>query len=146
MAKTKWIGKEKAFRQLRRIAPEVEKQLGPGLEKSADELANLARSYAPKKTGNYAKTIEAKQVEDHKQTPSWGLFADFIWRFIEFGTKPGRYGARTSSGGRDRKVYRTHPGTPARPHLWPAYRVLKRRIKSRTSRTINKAVKTVTHR
>ncbi|WP_319568965.1 HK97 gp10 family phage protein [Cohaesibacter marisflavi] len=146
MAKTRWIGKEKAFGKLKSLAPAIEKDLSPSLEKSADELAGLARRYAPKKSGDYARSIEADQIKEDKQTPAWGLFADFIWRFIEFGTKPGRYGARTSSGGRDRKVYRTHPGTAARPHIWPAYRIVQRRIKSRTSRTINKAIKTVGRR
>nr|WP_320142407.1 HK97 gp10 family phage protein [uncultured Cohaesibacter sp.] len=143
MAKTKWIGKERAFRKLKQLAPEVEKQLGPGLEKSADELVGLARRYAPKKSGDYARSIETDQIEEDKQTPAWGVFADFIWRFIEFGTRAGK---RIEKKGPRIGTLVRHPGAKAQPHLWPAYRVLQRRIKYRTSRTINKAIKTVVRR
>jgi HK97 gp10 family phage protein len=52
---------------------------------------------------------------------------------VEFGTAPhinGGWAAGTQ-----------HPGTAPQPFFWPAYRALRKRIKSRNSRAINKAIK-----
>ena len=149
MAKSGWSGKEKAFRQLKRVTPAVEHELQDSLQTGASEVADLAKRYAPKKTGDYAESITAKQVEDESGLPVWGVFASWIWRFIEFGTSAGRYRSRVGSRRSDvqqhktagRYSYRTHPGNPASPHLWPAYRVVKRRIKSRITRKLNKSIK-----
>ncbi|WP_119309640.1 HK97 gp10 family phage protein [Cohaesibacter haloalkalitolerans] len=149
MAKVKWIGKERAFRQLKRVVPAVEDDLKDALEMGAVEVADLARLFAPKRTGKYARTITAKERATANGLPSWGVFASYIWRFIEFGTKSGRYLARVGMRKSDvkqhktlgRRSYRTHPGNPAQPHLWPAYRVVKRRMMSRITRSINKAIK-----
>ena len=149
MAKTRWVGKEKAFRQLSKVVPAVEDALPKSMETGASEVAALARQYAPKVTGEYADSIIAKNVEDKKGLPVWGVFASWIWRFIEFGTQAGRYKVRVGSRKSDKKQhkthgrysYRTHPGNPAHPHLWPAYRVVKRRVTSRITRTMNKAIK-----
>jgi HK97 gp10 family phage protein len=80
-------------------------------------------------------------------------------RFVEFGTRPGRRGGRaiyqagtggsglslnsTESGGkiRSRKVYRTHPGTPAQPFFFVSYRALKKRMVARLSAATRKAIK-----
>lgn len=80
-------------------------------------------------------------------------------RFVEFGTAPGKKGSRriyqagtggsglslssTESGGRirSRKAYRTHPGNKAQPYFFTAYRLLKKRMQSRISRAMNKAIK-----
>ncbi|WP_319528983.1 HK97 gp10 family phage protein [uncultured Cohaesibacter sp.] len=141
MLKSKFTGKQKAFQQLRRVAPEITEELNKGMQKSAEEVAGLARDLAPKQSGDYAETIQAKPIEDEAGVPSWGVFASWIWRFIEFGTQAGKRGERVQQKGRSRKVGRTHPGTPARPHIWPAYRAFRKRIKGRTTRSINKAVK-----
>ena len=149
MAKTRWVGKEKAFRQLKRVAPAVENDLPKALEQNANEVADLARQYAPKRTGEYAQSIKAKETETENGLPAWGIFAKYIWRFLEFGTSAGRYRVRVGSRKSDVKQhktrgrfsYRTHPGNRAQPHIWPAYRVIKRRMMSRITRTINKAIK-----
>ena len=141
MLKSKFTGQQRAFKQLRRVAPEVTEELDKSLQKSAEEVAGLAHDLAPKASGEYADSIQAKPIEDKAGVPRWGVFADWIWRFIEFGTSAGKRGERVHQNGRSRKVGRTHPGTPARPHIWPAYRAVKKRIKGRTTRSINKAVK-----
>jgi len=50
-------------------------------------------------------------------------------RFVEFGTK---------GGGKNRP---DHPGTTARPFLFPAYRILKKRIVGRIRRAVKAAAK-----
>lgn len=146
MLKTKLTGKQKAFQQLRRVAPAVSDDLGKALQKNAEEVVDVARGFAPKDSGDYAQSINAKQIEDAAGVPKWGVFAAWIWPFIEHGTRAGKRGERVRHKGRSRKVNRNHPGTPARPHLFPAYRMMKRRLKGRISRSINKAVKKAVNR
>ncbi|PLW76806.1 HK97 gp10 family phage protein [Cohaesibacter celericrescens] len=142
----KWAGTQKAFKQLRRVAPAVSDELNKGLKQNAEEVAEMAHDFAPKVSGDYADSINAKEIEDASGVPKWGVFADWVWRFIEFGTRSGRRGTRANVNGRDRRVYRSHPGNPAQPHLWPAFRAMKRRLKGRTTRSINKAVKKAVRR
>lgn len=69
-------------------------------------------------------------------------------RWIEFGTAPaqaGKRGVRFAKGGRlrqsDTASGRTHPGLPARPYLFPAWRQLKKRIKAMFSDALMRAFK-----
>ncbi|MCV6576270.1 MAG: hypothetical protein OIF58_11095 [Cohaesibacter sp.] len=141
MFNAKLTGKQKAFKQLRKVAPSVVEDLGKGLQTNATEMASMARDFAPKDSGDYSETIKAKEVEDKAGVPIWAVFASWIWPFVEFGTRAGRRGERINQNGRSRKVQRNHPGTSAQPHLWPAYRTIKKRLKGRTTRSLNKAVK-----
>lgn len=52
---------------------------------------------------------------------AWGLFASYIWRWLEHGTKNMR----------------------AQPHIFPTYRSMKKRFRSRMGRAVRKAVKKV---
>lgn len=52
---------------------------------------------------------------------------------VEFGTAP-----HTNAG---RFAGTQHPGTAAQPFFWPGYRALRRRVRSRITRNINKAIK-----
>lgn len=66
--------------------------------------------------------------------------------FVEFGTEAGQRGGRASYVGlaqnrRGRTQRRTHPGTRAQPFFWPAYRSLRRRVRGRITRAINRALK-----
>jgi HK97 gp10 family phage protein len=54
---------------------------------------------------------------------------------VEFGTAP------HINGGKFKGTQ--HPGTPAQPFFYPAYRALRKRVKSRISRATNKAAKKV---
>ncbi|GEM_PF-443223 len=58
----------------------------------------------------------------------------FYARFVEFGTRAGTKGERIAVGTkksrkRTRKVKRTHPGNPAQPFFWPAYRAQRNAIR-----------------
>ena len=145
MFKSKMSGKQRIFQQLIRVAPAVKSELDDGLKKGVQELETSARSFAPKKSGAYAQSINGKPLKRGDGIPAYGLFASWVWRFIEFGTKPARKGQRIiDTGGNSRKARRSHPGTRPRPHIFPAFRILRKRIRSRTTRVINKAVKRVT--
>lgn len=67
----------------------------------------------------------------------------FYGMFIEFGTKAGVRGQRVNSntgGRRSRKVLRTHPGTPAKPFLAPAFEAAKSEALNRVYTQLAKAV------
>lgn len=128
MFKHKISNRRRIIDQIKKTVPNIEREVSDSTLMSAKEVADLAGSYAPKRTGDYARSITAKPTETKDGSPAAGVFADFIWRWLEHGTAP----------------HGNHPGTAAQPHLFPAYRTLRKRIKSRTSRAINKAVKKAT--
>lgn len=134
--------------KLRKIVPAIDTEVDGALAEVTGELVSVAQSVAPKKTGAYASSINARRMdgtatfENRKYkggrglfglgkrrlsvssrtisaTLSWGVFANWIWTFLEFGTV----------------------NRPATPHLFPAYRLLRKKIKSRIRRAMNKAVK-----
>lgn len=76
-----------------------------------------------------------------------GDFASFYARFVEFGTKPHSLskGFLVRMRGRNRRVRpsndRPHPGARARPFFFGPFRALRRKIKSRVSRAIGRAVR-----
>lgn len=142
-------GLDRSLARLRNIAPTLDAEMAKALGKSADEVVQTAQALAPRDTGEYAASINARQMDgtatfqDRKNvtvkrglfrgsttklqvssrtvsaTMSFGIFADWIWHFLEFGT-----------------VKRT-----ATPHLFPAYRLLRKRIMGRAKRAMGKAIK-----
>lgn len=73
-----------------------------------------------------------------------GSVAAFYARFVEFGTHAGKKGGRIRSLAgnriRDRKVYRNHPGSRARPFFFPPVRALM----ADTTKKIQAAVRAAT--
>lgn len=71
----------------------------------------------------------------------------FYARFVEFGTRPHSvsHGFLVRVRGRLRRVrpknWRKHPGARARPFFYGPFRALRRKIKSRVSRALRRAVK-----
>lgn len=137
--------KDRLREKLNRIVPGIERQMAGDIALGAEEIAALAKRLAPvaevepeRRPGEYADGIRARRLRDDEikfkvkgflgrknnaqasGSLAWGIFSRWYWRWIEFGTKR---------------------GVAARPHMFPANRVLRRRVKSRISRGINKAIK-----
>lgn len=145
-------GLETSLAKLRRVAPALDAHLETPLRKSAEEVADLASRGAPRDTGKYAASIRAAPVDGEatfqdrnyvspitgkrvsrfspvkklnvsettvSASAAYGVFAEWIWHFLEFGT-----------------IKR-----PATPHLFPAFRILKKRITGRMRRAMNKAIR-----
>lgn len=109
------------------------------LEQSADEIVELAKSLVPKDTGDLrdsigwtygkvprgamtlGKVFASKLAGDLTITIYAGNSEAYYARWVEFGTLK----------------------MAAQPYFYPAYRALRKRTKSRTSRAINKAAKAV---
>ncbi|WP_283195494.1 HK97-gp10 family putative phage morphogenesis protein [Rhizobium sp. AN80A] len=112
----------------------VEEATRAAMEKSAEELVSMMKRLAPIDTGDLQMSISwtwgdapdgavvvGESAEDSrglKITIYAGSKAAYYARWVEFGTKE----------------------QPAHPYFYPAYRALRKRIKSRTVRAMKKAI------
>ncbi|TJV20610.1 MAG: HK97 gp10 family phage protein [Mesorhizobium sp.] len=129
--KAKFEGRDAVLGRLRKLLPDTEQEVAAQQMASAQELAGAISVRAPHgATGEYARSIEAdriagrpgKQLLGLRQTKdpnATGVFADFMWRFLEFGTVK----------------------MPALPHIFPTYRAYKKRIRRKVAGALNKAVR-----
>lgn len=135
-------------------------QIVQAMEQSAEEVCEMARRLAPVDKGDLRKSIgwtwgdppkgaiviartrPKKNESDLRLTIYAGDDEAFYARWVEFGTKP----HNVAKGGGNKSFKgeaREHPGARAHPFFFPAYRVNRKKAKSRVSRAINKAAKEV---
>ncbi|THV13732.1 HK97-gp10 family putative phage morphogenesis protein [Rhizobium rhizophilum] len=133
--KAKMLGREKVTRMLRSIVPEAEEELAKAQLEGAQSVANKIKPRAPgPRTGGYQASIQAARLADRpkeralgggasnsdtKDPSATGVFADFIWRFLEFGT------VKMSK----------------RPHIFPTWRQERKRVRRNMAAAVRKAVK-----
>lgn len=157
------LGIGKLKKKFARYPDLVVNNIRKAMEKGAEEIADLARSLAPKggATGALEESIgwtwgkaprgaltlasATGKVEGGELTIT--VFAGddeaFYARWVEFGTAA----HSTAKGGGNvlGKVAfklgggRRHPGTPAQPFFFPAYRARKKRVSSRIRAATSKA-------
>lgn len=128
-------GTKRLSHTLKRLPDAVEDAVKPALNKSGDELATTMKRLAPVDEGDLRDSITVTRIGE--TTPPY--------------SQPG--GSRqakenevivTAGNSRVRYAHLVEFGTSqaaAQPFFWPAYRLLKKRLKSRISRSIGKAVK-----
>lgn len=121
------------MRKLRAIVPEAEKELAKAQLEGAQELATRIKGRAPARTGDYRTSIQGDRLANRpkeravgrglkgqtKDPNATGVYAEFIWRFLEFGTVK----------------------MPARPHIFPTYRAYKKKLRRKMAGAVNKAVR-----
>jgi HK97 gp10 family phage protein len=130
--KAKVIGREALYRRLNQLVPNAEKELAVAQLEVAQELADRVRPRAPRRTGRYAASIQGDKLSNRpgkklaiglrgqtKDRNATGLFAEWIWRFLEFGTVK----------------------MAARPHIFPTWRAYKKRARRKMAGAVNKAVR-----
>lgn len=131
--KAKFLGRDTTMRLLRDIVPEAEKELAKAQMDGARTLAKKIKPRAPRSTGEYEASIHAdllvnrpgqraigKGINNETKDPNaTGVFADYIWRFLEFGTVKMR----------------------KRPHIFPTYRQERPRIRRKMAGAVRKALK-----
>lgn len=142
--------KDELFSKLGRLAPEAQKNLVIANGQTAEEMVSLARSFAPIKTGKLRASIVAtppggntpphsagggRQVPPGTYAVTAGNSRVRYAHLVEFGTS-----AHINKGIMAGTV---NPGAPAQPYFFPSYRIVKQRMKSRATRAMNKAIKTV---
>lgn len=120
----KWRNKDRLFANLRNTVPAIDSELRGELADGGDELVEKAKSFAPEDSGDLRDSIR------WEWTKSTTLFASKspAIRFLA-GSKKAFYA---------RWVEFNHP---RQPFFFPAYRLLRRRIKGRMSRALTRAIK-----
>ncbi|MEI5682353.1 MULTISPECIES: HK97 gp10 family phage protein [unclassified Mesorhizobium] len=144
--KTKVLGREALMRKLERITPGVTEAAAEAKLEVAQEAAKRIAAVAPVGvSGDYKASIKgARQADNPGITPVGGqqskdpdataVYADYIWRFLEFGTAPHINGGLFPGT--------AHPGTIRQPHVFPTWKSYRKNAKAKISRAISKAVKT----
>lgn len=130
------------------------------LEKGAQELVDMMQALAPFQDGALRASIGWAWGEPPKGTialdhlapaedPSMriviyaGSYEAYYALWVEFGTSPHSVQAGADLSRGKRQGGTQHPGASANPFFWPSYRALKTRIKSRITRAINKAIRSL---
>lgn len=121
----------KLRRTLRRLDPEVTRELRVAVEEGAEAILQDMVSLVPKDTGDLARALDQRTARDGL-TARVGLLTkkkqqdNFHARFLEFGTK----------GAPNKNI----PPQPARPFMTPAFDLNKDWILKRASKGIGLAL------
>lgn len=151
---TKVQGADALKRKMRAFPKKARQRIAIAMEQSAEEVVKLAKALAPVDDGDLQMSIswnwgnapagsmtlgtvrqDGKGAGNMFITIYAGDDRAFYSRWVEFGTSPRVNGGRFAGT--------PHPGTPARPFFFPAYRALRKRIRSRTTRAIRNAARSV---
>ncbi|MGZ2429587.1 HK97 gp10 family phage protein [Rhizobium redzepovicii] len=136
--KVRVTGRAELTRNLKAIVPNALTYAAEANLKIAEEAADRIRDVAPRgATLEYAESLRGDFVKNNpgsldfsenptKDKDAAGLFASYLWRWLEYGTAP----HNTAKGGgtvKGRSNFtegsgRLHPGTAAQPHIWPTWR------------------------
>ncbi|MER9170916.1 HK97 gp10 family phage protein [Mesorhizobium australicum] len=153
------IGREALMRKLDAIAPGAIAATAEVKLEVAREAARRIEAAAPVgATGAYKDSIIGARQADMPGSPAVGIaskdpdacgvYADFRWKFLEFGTKPhlikGRNGKKLAFMAGDKLVSVdsvSHPGARAEPHVFPTWKAYKATAKRKISTALRKAVK-----
>lgn len=169
MARTKYVsGMPEVERVFATLSASLKAKLADAIEGGAVEVVEAQKTLAPVGRGKGAGELRdslqyLSEVDDEKSSALRGVMgvraggwaaamqnsvsafvfsSVFYSRFVEFGTRPAKTGARvTDASGRKRKAGRTHPGTTARPFFFTGYAAKKRRVVGRVKRAIREAAK-----
>lgn len=147
----KVLRRDALARKLKRLAPEAQRALAEANRLSAEEMAALARRFAEgsRQSGDLIESIAATPPGEIPPAYSQGRpFAETgahlvtvgnakvrYAHLVEFGAKPHVAGGRFAGA--------EHPGAPAQPFFYPAFRIVRKKHRSRASRALNKAIKAI---
>ena len=138
--KVKFVNRDEVMKMLDAIAPNAQAEVGKMQIKVAKDLAVKIKPHAPvgrpefrrrgRIPGTYRDSINAARLADKKDVKlvglrsttdpnATGVFAEWIWHFIEFGTINAR----------------------RQPHIFPVYRRERKNMKRRLSRALRTAIR-----
>jgi HK97 gp10 family phage protein len=129
------LNREKLAAKLKRLAPEVQRALGEANERAATEMVASARNLAPVGlTGNLVASIRAEFVGRETGAVRVSAGGATTTKHARGGQGSYDYALGVEFGTSD---------TTAVPFFFPAFRLVKRRHRGRTTRAINQAHKRV---
>lgn len=141
------------LRRMRSMPKVARAEFRKALEKSSDEMSDTAKRFAPVDDGDLKKSIgrtfgnyrpdnanvrgvavSGRGDPDLTVTVHAGDEKAWYAALVEFGTQPHEQPNNPFNGGR-------HPGSAPHPYFFPAYRLLRKRARSRLATANRKAVK-----
>lgn len=152
-------GRDALMRRLDQLAPNVEKYAAEAKMQIAKDAAEAITAAAPRgEAGEYASSIKAGLAKEGsgvigitatKDETATAVFANYIWRFLEFGTRAhqikarngGRLKFRASNGAVVAVDSVKHPGSAAQPHVFTTWRAMKKKSRRKLLAAVNKAVR-----
>lgn len=142
-------GLDKLRRKLKAIPKAAKDEARKAVVLGAEEVAALQRNLAPVVDGDLKDSIHVTKPGETTPAysqPGGSRTASPEQAIVTAGNTNVRYAhlveygtAQHVNGGLFAGTQ--HPGATAVPFFWPGYRALRRRVKSRISREINKAIK-----
>lgn len=142
-------GLAKLNRKLRNMPPAARAAARIAVVQGANEIAAIQRNLAPVDDGDLKDSIHV--TPPNGTTPPYsqpggsrtagpeeaivtaGNIKVKYPHLVEFGAAPHKAGGMFEGA--------QHPGTAAQPFFWPGYRAVRKRVRSRVTREINKAIK-----
>jgi HK97 gp10 family phage protein len=155
-------GVDRLQKRLKAISVESRAEIRKALGQSADEIVAVQRQLAPKRSGALARSIVATfggaapafstfrsssaagGDPDLQVTISAGNSEVRYAHLVEFGTAPHPIEpvhAEALGGAGQFGTHVDHPGAAAKPFFYPGYRLLKKRVRGRVTRAVNRAAK-----
>lgn len=133
MAKVEGLARLKA--RFASLPPRIKFEVKAAIEKSADELIAFQKRLAPDDPSTPPPDLKSSiRKREGRHELSVEVFTDdFKAAWVEFGTAEHPAGGKFTGS--------TIPSIAAQPFFFPPYRASRRRIKSRISRAVKKAVK-----
>ena len=149
-------GLDRLKKKLAKLPQSVKAEMRVAIATGAEEVVALAKSLCPVDDGDLRDSIGWTWGEPPKGSMTLGRIGDvaaakagagliatiyagdskaFYARFVEFGTAP--------HINRGRFAGTQHPGTAAQAFFFPAYRAVRKRIRGRVTRAVNKAARRV---
>tara|TARA_Y100000815_G_scaffold232876_2_gene223896 strand:- start:121890 stop:122360 length:471 start_codon:yes stop_codon:yes gene_type:complete len=143
------IGLDKLNRKLKTIPREAETAAKDAVVKGANEIAALQRSLVPVVDGDLQDSIHVTNPGESTppySQPGGQRTAKDLEAIVTAGNSKVRYAHLVEFGTAQHVnagifAGTKNPGTTARPFFWPGFRALRKRVKSRITRSINKAVR-----
>lgn len=135
-------GVKKLVRSLKQMPIEARKEIGPAIDKGADELVRLQRAAAPKDKFKLVRSIRKEKggTRIGSQLKGDAGLSTAVVAGGPLTTKEVRSGSGVSYDYALAGEFGTSD-TPAQPYFYGPYRLIKRRIKSRITRATTKSAK-----
>ncbi len=142
-------GLDKLNRKLKAIPKNAKTEARKSVVQGAREVANLQQNLVPYDEGELDDSIvvtEPGGTTPPYSQPGGSLVAGPEQAIITAGNTKVRYPHLVEYGVKEHRAGgmfegATIPAIPAQPYFWPAWRALRRRVKSRVTRNINKSIK-----
>lgn len=147
----KFKGLDRLKRTIAAMPKETRDEIRKGLDEGASEMVAVAKALAPRDSGDLVDSID-KTFGDYRPdnanvrgvgagggghdlavTIHAGDRKAWYASLVEFGTAP-HVNKGLFAGTQ-------HPGTAAQPYFFPAYRLTRKRMKSKLSRAMRRAIK-----